>query len=107
MEEAVSPSRLSIRETIEVLWTESITLWTIIHDKLRLPDVQVRGRSISNGRSRGMVSLKESPACILVLGFVLKINSRLVGIVVRLFVCPIFMLGKTEVLTENGDELTV
>ena len=107
MEDAVSPARLSRRETIEVLWTESITLWTIIHYRLRFPDVQVRARSISNGRSRGMVSLKESPDCILVLGVVLKINSRLVGMVVRLFVCPIFMLGKTDVLTENGDELTV
>jgi uncharacterized membrane protein (Fun14 family) len=54
-----------------------------------------------------MVSLKESPTWILVFGVVLKINSRLVGMVVRLFVCPIFMLGKTEVLTENKDELTV
>ena len=107
MDEAVSPARLSRRETIDVLWTVSITLSTIIHDRLRLPDVQVRGRSESNGRSSGMVSLKESPTCILVMAVALKINSRLVGMVVRLFVCAIFMLGKTEVLTENGDELTV
>lgn len=107
MVDAVSTARLSRSETIDVLLTVSITLWTIIHDKLRFPDVQVRGRSISNGRSRGMVSLKESPTCILVLVVVLKINSRLVGMVVRLFVCAIFMLGKTEVLTDNGNELTV
>ncbi len=107
MDDAVSPARLSRSETIDVLLTVSITLWTIIHDKLRFPDVQVRGRSISNCRSCGMVSLKESPTCILVLVVVLKINSRLVGMVVRLFVCAILMLGKTEVLTDNGNELTV
>lgn len=54
-----------------------------------------------------MVSLKESPSCILVLRVVLKVNSTLVGIVVWLFVCPIFMLGNTAGLTEKGDELTV
>lgn len=69
--------------------------------------MQVRGRSISKGKSRGKVSLRESPSCILVLGVVLSTNYRLVGMVVRLVVCAIFTLGKTEVLTENGDELTV
>ena len=69
--------------------------------------MQVRGRSISKGRSRGKVSLRESPSCILVLGVVLNTNDRLVGMVVRLLVCAIYTMGKTEVLTENGDELTV
>jgi hypothetical protein len=41
------------------------------------------------------------------LSVVLNTNSRLVGMVVRLLVCTIFTLGKAEVLTENGDELTV
>ena len=41
------------------------------------------------------------------MGVVLNTNDRLVGMVVRLVVCAIFTLGKTEVLTENGDELTV
>jgi hypothetical protein len=82
-------------------------LWTMRQERVRFPEVHVRGRRISKGRSRGKVSLRESPSCILVLGVVLNTNDRLVGMVVRLVVCAIFTLGKTEVLTENGDELTV